>query len=174
MAAATAAINHAKHVNMAEREEYEVKKAAGLIPPKKKPVAPPLPPEKPYYGCRNQRKLYDAYHNPSVQWAIAGLIFGNFLTNIFEKEMDPHGELYPTTWLITMYTWNIIFIFELAWNFYSSAVGPFFKSGWNLFDTLVVVASLPQMAAPTTDLGPVGMLRLLRAFRVFRLFKRIK
>jgi len=56
-----------------------------------------------------------------------------------------------------------------------SSGGPvrkFWASGWNVFDTIIVVVGVLTMA---NVLGPpLHKLKLLRAFRVFRLFKRIQ
>ena len=125
-----------------------------------------------------QQMVREAYQNNYVQWVIAALIMGNFLTNVVEKQVDPWNIYYKADWKVIEAFWNIIFIFELAWNMYgtwyiSTLKGHFLCSSWNLFDVLVVGVSLPSLAA--VDLpGPLSQLRMLRAFRVFRLFKRIK
>ena len=127
---------------------------------------------------------------PYVQWTIAVLIMGNFITNIVEKQIDPFaddGILFPACamsptpyscpWFVIETVWNVIFILELVWNmwgcFYITTIkGHFFCSGWNCFDFLVVATSLPLMTGAA--IPGLGMLRMLRAFRVFRLFKRVK
>lgn len=124
-----------------------------------------------------QAQVRAAYRNPSVQWSIAALIMGNFVTNIIEKQVDPWNNLYPQEWKALETTWNIIFIFELVWNMYGSWYmttwkGHFLCSSWNLFDLLVVAISIPTLSG--ADLGSFSQMRMLRAFRVFRLFKRIK
>ena len=125
-----------------------------------------------------QEQVRRAYQNPTVQWLIAGLIMGNFLTNIVEKQIDPWGTKYPDKWKIFESVWNIIFIFELIWNAWGSWNASFRRnnflcSGWNLFDCLVVFVSIPSLLGIELP-GPMAYLRMLRAFRVFRLFKRIK
>eukprot|EP00316_Scyphosphaera_apsteinii_P015550 CAMPEP_0119314838 /NCGR_PEP_ID=MMETSP1333-20130426/34057_1 /TAXON_ID=418940 /ORGANISM="Scyphosphaera apsteinii, Strain RCC1455" /LENGTH=395 /DNA_ID=CAMNT_0007320037 /DNA_START=476 /DNA_END=1663 /DNA_ORIENTATION=+ len=50
---------------------------------------------------------------------------------------------------------------------------PFWRSGWNVFDFVVVVVGMLSVARLPLP-GPLSLLRMLRAFRVFRLFKRIK
>jgi len=47
----------------------------------------------------------------------------------------------------------------------------FWKSGWNIFDFVIVIISL--LAIYMENLPGISVLRLFRAFRVFRLFKRI-
>merc|ERR1719310_2287090 len=48
----------------------------------------------------------------------------------------------------------------------------FWRSGWNVFDTIIVTVGFLTMV---NALGPpLDKLKLLRAFRVFRLFKRIE
>ena len=130
-----------------------------------------------------------AYRHPNVQWGIAGLIMGNFFTNLVEKQIDPTGELHEKEWKVIENIWNSIFVAELTWNMwahwaitvwswrdtafpYKATERHFLCSGWNLFDTLVVGVSVPSLLG--IDLGSFSQLRMLRAFRVFRLFKRIK
>ena len=50
------------------------------------------------------------YLLPSVQWFIAFLIMGNFLTNVVEKQIDPWNEKYAETWYLIETGWNAIFI----------------------------------------------------------------
>jgi len=126
-----------------------------------------------------QEKVRASYENVYVQWFIAGLILGNFITNIVEKEIDPWNDHYPEQWIKIELAWNIIFVFELVWNmwghWYSSLriPGHFLSSGWNIFDTIVVSVSLPSMTGAELPPG-TDNLRIVRAFRVFRLFNRIK
>ena len=56
------------------------------------------------------------YKNPNVQWAIAGMIMGNFSTNIVEKQIDPTGLVYASEWKVIENIWNSIFVLELIWN----------------------------------------------------------
>jgi len=130
-----------------------------------------------------QKEVRASYMHGTVQWSIAFLIIGNFVTNVVEKQIDPWNVNYTDYWFIIECVWNSIFIVELAWNMWgcvyitqwrgdSDNADNFFRSPWNLFDLLVVGVSIPSMTG--TDLGSFSQLRMLRAFRVFRLFKRIK
>jgi len=124
-----------------------------------------------------QKQVREAYRNSYVQWSIAGLIMGNFITNIVEKEIDPWNLHYAAEWRVIEAVWNVIFILEIVWNIYgsfflSTLKNHFICSGWNLFDLLVVSVSIPSLIG--IPLGAFAQLRMLRAFRVFRLFKRIK
>jgi len=129
----------------------------------------------PWYS---QARMQKAYQLPSVQKFIGLLIMGNFITNCVEKQIDPRNEFYPDHWFYIELGWNTIFILELLWNMYGCFYfrrwkGHFFRSGWNIFDFIVVIVSIPSMLGITLP-GPMSQLRMLRAFRVFRLFKRIK
>lgn len=130
-----------------------------------------------------QHEARKLYKNPRVQWAVAGLIAGNFLTNCVEKQMDPWGDKFPETWAGVEFCWNVTFIAELMWNMYGSFFllqwrGHFLSSGWNLFDLLVVGVSIPSVLAyigvGESASGVFGMLRMLRAFRILRLFRRVE
>ena len=64
-------------------------------------------------------------------------------------------------WAITL-----VFLFEIIIRFLGEEKkSEFFKSGWNIFDTLIVVVSL--IPINNTDLALVG--RLIRIFRVLRM-----
>jgi len=126
--------------------------------------------------CRvamRQKAVRDAYRHKKVQAFIGAMIMGNFLSECTQKQLDPWEEKYPDVWYIVETTWNLLFLLELLWNAYGNWLCDFFTSRWNLFDLLVVVISIPNMAK-STNLGSWSKLRMLRAFRVFRLFKRIE
>ena len=67
-----------------------------------------------------QKQVKRAYMNDRVQWAIAGLIMGNFATNCVEKQIDPWNTRFPDEWPVIEKAWNYVFIVELAWNMYGS------------------------------------------------------
>mmetsp|Transcript_28274 Transcript_28274/g.67247 ORF Transcript_28274/g.67247 Transcript_28274/m.67247 type:complete len:474 (-) Transcript_28274:148-1569(-) len=113
------------------------------------------------------------YTNMKVQLFVAALIAGNFVANIIEKSIDPAGTLYPDVFYGIETFFNVMFFMELCVNMYAFWCCPFWKSGWNIFDFVVVaigVLSVLKVELP----GPLSMLRMMRAFRVFRLFKRVK
>ena len=117
------------------------------------------------------RKFYS--HN-YVQGAVASVIIGNFIVTILEKEIDPYSadlQVYRVEWQALDDIFNSIFLIELLINMYGSWLCGFWKNGWNLFDTLVVIVGVLTMTR--AELGPFSDLKMLRAFRVFRLFKRI-
>mmetsp|Transcript_17628 Transcript_17628/g.21119 ORF Transcript_17628/g.21119 Transcript_17628/m.21119 type:complete len:447 (-) Transcript_17628:623-1963(-) len=132
-------------------------------------------------SCLGSRKLpYQdevlmAYQNKYVVTFVALCIMGNFVVNIVEKEIDPDPDnpKYEKFWSTMDVTFNIIFIFELWANMwsYGGPVSEFWRSGWNVFDTIIVAVGFLTMV---NALGPpLDKLKLMRAFRVFRLFKRI-
>ena len=126
-----------------------------------------------------QQKIRHAYLNPRVQVAVALLIVGNFVTQIFEKQLDPFNEKNPFFWYILETFWNSVFIIELLFNmagsfYFTQWKGHFLRSGWNLFDLAVVLMSIPFILRVNIDaLQGMVILRTVRAVRVFRLFHRI-
>jgi len=113
------------------------------------------------------------YNSFKVQMFVACLIGANFATNIIEKEIDPHGSEYTDEFLVLEYIYNILFTVELGINMYSHCCCVFWRSGWNIFDVVVVTIGLINMVnLPLPD--SFSMLRMMRAFRVFRLFKRVR
>lgn len=113
------------------------------------------------------------YNSFRVQMFVACLIGANFLTNIIEKEIDPHGTNYENEFIALEYVYNILFTMELGINMYSHCCCSFWRSGWNIFDVVVVTIGIINMVhLPLPD--SFRMLRMMRAFRVLRLFKRVR
>lgn len=126
-------------------------------------------------GLRNQERVAAFYWSAMVQKFVAFVILFNFFAIIIEKEIDPYPAEYQQhreTWLAIDDICNIIFLIELLINMYGHFYMPFFCSGWNLLDLIVVMIGCVSLAR--VDLGALSQLKLLRAFRVLRLFKRIK
>jgi voltage-gated sodium channel len=64
-----------------------------------------------------------------------------------------------------------IFVVELLLNFAADFFVPFFKSAWNIFDTVVVIGSIVSSAQPGGDVN-LGALRIVRVLRAVRLLNR--
>ena len=76
----------------------------------------------------------------------------------------PEAALIAIQWLDTLIT--VIFLFEITVRFIGEEVKKnFFKSGWNIFDSLVVIVSLIPIEG--SEMALVG--RLIRIFRVLRM-----
>jgi len=112
------------------------------------------------------------YNSTPTQVGVALIIGLNFLTNIVEKQIDPFGDLHDGVFGALGLAYNIIFTIELAFNMYGHWCKPFWSSGWNIFDVIVVaigVINTLNLPLPSA----FSLLRMMRAFRVFRLFKRV-
>lgn len=120
-----------------------------------------------------QRRAAELYLDLKVQMFVAGLIGGNFMCNIAEEWIDPSGLKHSTVWEVLDYFFNVLFFVELLLNMYGFWLRQFWKSGWNVFDFVVVSIGVLGMCKVPLP-GPFGLLRMMRAFRVFRLFKRVK
>lgn len=124
---------------------------------------------------RYQAVVHNFYMSQRCQILVALLIMGNFLTNVIEKQIDPSGAKYSATFVSLEDAFNVVFLIELLLNAYANWLCAFWKSSWNVFDTVVVsvgVVSLSWWGIEFPD--SLRLLRILRALRVFRLFKRIK
>lgn len=167
-----AAVAHAVKERRAREQEEEENGIAAKR--KAAPVAAvDLPPEVSTGFWKYQRKAAILYTDSRVQWSVAGLIGGNFLCNVLEKSIDPTGKEYEIAWEILDMFFNLAFLVELFLNLYGFWFWRFWKSGWNVFDFVVVsIGMLGVFKVPLP--GPLSLLRMMRAFRVFRLFKRIK
>jgi hypothetical protein len=123
----------------------------------------------------HQEYVREVYNLPQCQILVALVIVANFVVSMVEKEIDPYPEelqFYHPTWfaLDQIFTWT--FLLELFVNMYGSWFCAFWRSGWNVFDFVIVLISV--LSSTGTLTGPLKMLKTLRAFRVFRLFKRIE
>jgi len=112
------------------------------------------------------------YKHTITEVSVAIFIGANFLTNIVEATIDPQKDKHQGVFQIFELIFNIAFTIELSVNLYAFWFAPFWKSGWNVFDFLVVtIGLLTTFKVPLP--GPFTLLRMMRAFRVFRLFKRV-
>jgi voltage-gated sodium channel len=66
-----------------------------------------------------------------------------------------------------------IFVWEIAMKLYVDRMS-FFKDGWNVFDFLIVFASILMIGSEITVLRIFRVLRVVRVLRVFRLFGVVK
>jgi hypothetical protein len=121
----------------------------------------------------HQQKVANLYNGDVVQIGVAVLIGANFLTNMIEKELDPMGITHVEGFAVFEMFYNIVFTVELAVNLYGHWFCEFWRSGWNVFDFVVVSIGIINMVK--LPLPPsFKLLRMMRAFRVFRLFKRVE
>jgi len=120
----------------------------------------------------NQEKVRLWYLMRVTQIAVAVFIILNFLLSAVKAQRQPQTrhELYVFEVLEIIFA--LIFALELAVNMYGSWCRPFFESGWNWFDLIIVFISLFTLGLGSGIPG-INTLRLFRAFRVIRLFKRI-
>ena len=122
-----------------------------------------------------QRLVRTVYTSNKAVFGVALIIIANFVINIVEKEIDAdvNNPQYTALWEGLDVLFNYLFLIELLVNMYGFGFGgAFWRSGWNVFDFIIVAVGILLMTG--VDLGSMSKLKLLRAFRVFRLFKRIK
>lgn len=111
-----------------------------------------------------KQSLFALKNNKAFELFVVGVIIISAL-QIGAKTYD----LPPLASLITQYLdlfITLFFLFEISIRFISdSHKARFFRSGWNLFDTLVVAISL----IPIEDTEMALLARLVRVFRVLRM-----
>ena len=128
---------------------------------------------------RYQPQVKAFYESMNVQIFVALLIILNFLCNIVEKEVDPHGkhggkhgDTVPGLWRAFEHSFNAIFLLEILINAYGRWLRVFWCDNWNVFDVVVVAIGCVSFFVELD--GPLKLFRTLRALRVLKLFKRIK
>ena len=103
----------------------------------------------------------------AVQGAFSSAIILSFVLSVTDAELRPNSSVERVLgyidWVLTS-----IFTVELLMNFIADFFFPFFRSGWNLFDAVVVIGSIVSSAQPEggTNLGALRIVRVLRAVRL--------
>ncbi len=117
-----------------------------------------------YYWNRLQARLEHLRANKVFEAFVIGVIIASALL-IGAKTYEESSQFDQLlVWLDTAVT--LFFLFEILVRMAAEKrLLNFFRSGWNLFDFIIVVASL----VPINDSEMVLVARLLRVFRVLRL-----
>ena len=103
--------------------------------------------------------------NRIFQFSVVSIIILNaVLIGATTYELDP---LFLETIHILDYGITVFFVIEILIRFIGEQKkSNFFRSGWNIFDTIIVTISL----IPIPNNSSFLVLRLLRVFRVLRLY----
>ena len=123
-----------------------------------------------------QRRAREIYNNWNLQMVIGGVIVASYLTAMIGSQVVPkavegqHPQV-ETNLRAMEITFTIIFTAELLLNMFGKWFWPFFTSGWDVFDFLVVIVSIVSIFMP--GLPAVNVLRLMRIFKMVRLFKQM-
>lgn len=92
---------------------------------------------------------------------------------LFMLGFEQERETTASVWFWVDYACVVFFIVEAVLKMRRDGVRGYLVSGWDRFDGVVVLASLPVLVTPLVDLhafAAVLLLRLGRLFRLFRLF----
>jgi len=121
-----------------------------------------------------QHPVFKFYHEPRVQYVVAGFILSNFVVECVQRQIDPdpNDKQYEVVWTVLEKIFSSVFLIELIINMYGSWFKLFFSIGWNYFDMLVVAVGMLILFDVKLP-GVMSKILMLRAFRVFRLFGRI-
>mmetsp|Transcript_9447 Transcript_9447/g.24480 ORF Transcript_9447/g.24480 Transcript_9447/m.24480 type:complete len:480 (+) Transcript_9447:44-1483(+) len=119
-----------------------------------------------------QSRVRTAYNTDVVQIGVAVLIFGNFLISAADKQINalPGSQAAEVFYGFELF-FAVVFGIELLWNMYGLWMRYFWKSGWNVFDFIIV--TITALSLSLENVPGISVLRLFRAFRVFRLFRRV-
>lgn len=112
-----------------------------------------------------RQRLENFVEHPRVQGFIIALIIINAITLGLETSSAVMQQIGPALHLLD-HAILAVFVAEVALKLI--ATGPrFFRSGWNLFDFVIVgIALVPQS-------GPLAVLRTLRVLRLLRLINKL-
>ena len=108
--------------------------------------------------------LFKLKESPLFQYSVIFIIIINAITiGVGTYDLD---DLLSKIISILDYSITIFFVIEIIIRFVGEPKKKdFFKSGWNIFDTIIVIISL----IPIPNNSSYLLLRLLRVFRVLRL-----
>lgn len=109
----------------------------------------------------------DAFRN-----AILVIIVINAICLGLDTDKAIHGLYGQLLFQIDMII-TAIFVWEVAMKLYVDRMS-FFKDGWNVFDFIIVFASILVIGSEVTVLRIFRILRVVRVLRVFRLFGVVK
>jgi len=112
------------------------------------------------------------------QLSISGIIILSFILTVAEVdnetpcEGNPEVDCSPPVFLWLDYTFTILFCFDLLTSMFVDWFWPWAKDGWNVYDFVVIAASIASDLSP--NIPSLDILRLFRVFRIARVFKRFK
>jgi len=129
-------------------------------------------PTLPWFVLPCQKRVWHVYESQTSHVTVATIIFVNFALSALKAQLlAEEGTHTFFAFVVIEWSFNFIFLFELLVNMYANFCAAFWRSGWNIFDVIIVLVSWMSQLFP--GLPGITVLRLFRAFRVFRLFKRI-
>ncbi len=112
-----------------------------------------------------RKRIGEFVETPVVQNAILGLIIFNAITLGLETSKSIHAEYGAVLSVLDRVVLGV-FVVEVGAKLFYRGFG-FFRSGWNVFDFVIVgIALFPAS-------GPLAVLRALRILRAFRLMSMI-
>ena len=98
---------------------------------------------------RCQRSTAALYETDIVQYTVGLVIFSSYISSIVGSELLPEDSTKGAHFFkVLEYVYTGIFAAELMVNMFGSWFWPFFASGWNIFDFLVVITSLIALVFP--------------------------
>ena len=102
-------------------------------------------------------------HNPIFEWlTMAVIIISSLTLGVKSYGLPPSVQIVLNflDWLVTVY-----FVVEITVRFFADGARAFWRRGWNIFDFIIVGASL----IPVNESEYALLARMLRLFRVMRL-----
>lgn len=107
---------------------------------------------------RYQRQIRTGYVSTYVQGLSSILIFGNFLVNAYDAQINtPPGSAESKIFLDLDIFFTVVFTVELLWNMASFWFLQFWLSYWNLFDFAIIVVSLISLSGMQPSRTPLPL-----------------
>jgi voltage-gated sodium channel len=103
---------------------------------------------------------------------VMGVILLNAVALLFH-EAASGASLARRVWYWIDYACVVFFVLETVLKT-RAGFGRYWKSGWNRFDFLIVLVSLPALLGPMIDLAEFAFVLVLRLGRLFRLFRMLR
>ncbi|EKX41946.1 hypothetical protein GUITHDRAFT_112082 [Guillardia theta CCMP2712] len=128
--------------------------------------------------CLAALDLNRIYLSEACQGLLGAMLVVNFLFNAVDAELrSPPGttERAMFDWVDDCFT--MIYTCELIVNMFIHWFYPFFSSGWNIFDFIVILSSITTSVLLRFDTKSnfnISVLRLLRVFKIVRVFNKLR
>ena len=117
-----------------------------------------------------RKSAYSLATNPRFEAFIVGCIIANTITMASYHDGQPKAYAEIQRAANVFFSW--IFLLELSLKMVALFPKRYFSERWNVFDFIIVVASIPDLAG--VDFAGTTVLRVIRLGRALRLFKQAK
>jgi voltage-gated sodium channel len=105
-----------------------------------------------------------------AEWTVVAIILLNAVS-LFVLSMYPASSRYDTVWFDIDYGCTAFFVIEALLKIRRFSWRGYWESGWNRFDFIIILVSLPAFIEPFMDVHGFSTILILRIGRLFRMLR---